>query len=80
MAICTYDDMNAREQLEAAAAWLGYQDEDMSCGLKSPEDGLKLWRYMRAHDEISDMADEWLPDARINALGYCPFENYEANA
>ena len=34
--------MNAREILVAAADWLGWQDEDLSFGLKSAEDGIKL--------------------------------------
>ena len=42
------DERNAREQLAAAAEWLGWQDEDMSAGLKSAEDGLKLWKYWQA--------------------------------
>jgi len=79
MAIVLYDGMNAREQLEACAEWLGWQHEDMSYGLTDPEHGLKLWRYMKAHDELSDMADEWAEEDRVKAIGYCPLSNYYAN-
>lgn len=77
--IVTLDGLNAREQLDACAEWLGWQNETMSYGLKTPEDGLKLWRYMKAHDELSDAADDWLPENRIAALGYCPFQNEREN-
>ncbi len=65
---------NARMDLEAAANWLGAQEEDMSFGLKSAEDGLKLWRYAVAHTELPEFADEWEAKDRKSALGYCPFE------
>lgn len=79
MALVLFDNMNARECLEAASTWLGYHHEDMSFGLKCPEDGIKLWRYMRAHDDLSDMADDWTYDQRVEAIGYCPFRNYSEN-
>ena len=79
MALVTYDDMNAREQLEACANWLSYQLEDMSYGLKSPEDGLNLWRHMKANDDLPELADEWDAADRIKAIGYCPFQNCNAN-
>jgi hypothetical protein len=64
--------MNARELLAAVADWLGWQDEDMSYGLKSGEDALKLYAYAQAHDELGEMADEWEPKDRKKALGYDP--------
>ena len=51
-------DLNAREQLDAAATWLGYQDEDLSFGLKTPEDALKLWRGWIADPELPEFCDE----------------------
>jgi hypothetical protein len=73
--------LNAREQLVAAAEWLGYQHEDLSFGLKSPEDGLKLWRYWMARPaelpEFCDQADD--EDQTLcmkhvkKALGYDPW-------
>lgn len=74
-------ELNAREQLVACAEWLGWQDEDMSAGLLSPEDGLKLWRYWSARsDSLPEMADEEVDEDglesaekhRIIALGYDP--------
>jgi hypothetical protein len=70
--------MNAREQLLAAAEWLGWQDEDMSMGLKTAADGLKLWAYWQARpDTLPEMADEDaegvnVAAARRKALGYDP--------
>lgn len=75
-------ELNAREQLEAAAAWLAYQEEDLSFGLKTPEDGLKLWRAWQADPELPEFCDECEGDedrnvilARTNEiLGYDPWK------
>lgn len=64
--------MNAREILAAAADWLGWQEEDMSFGLKSAEDGIKLYAYAQAHPELPEMADEWNAADMVKALGYDP--------
>lgn len=64
--------MNAREILKAAAEWLGDQEEDLSFGLKSAEDGIKLYAYAQAHPDLPEMADEWEPKDRRKALGYEP--------
>ena len=75
------EERNAREQLEACEDWLGWQDEDLSAGLKSPEDALKLWRYWNQFAEIlPEMADEEVETTdgksvewhRMTALGYDP--------
>lgn len=80
-------DMNAREQLEAAANWLGYHHEDLSFGLKSPEDGLKLWRYGKKHPELAEMCDEpegneadWTDKHFKRAIGYNPWKRAEQQA
>ena len=72
--------MNAREELEAAATWLGFHHEDLSFGLKSAEDGLKLYRYGAAHPELAEMCDapegdeaDWTPKHFKAAIGYNPF-------
>lgn len=65
--------MNAREILAAAADWLGWQDEDLSFGLKSAEDAIKLYAYSQANSgSLPEMADEWEPKDRRAALGYDP--------
>lgn len=64
---------NSREQLAACAEWLGRIHEDLSFGLKSPEDGLKLWRYNFSRDEDT-FPDEWDPAERKHVLGYDPME------
>ena len=72
------DERNAREQLEAAADWLGWQDENLSFGLKSAEDGLKLWKHWQANPDLPEMADEEIDHRgtvakqRRKALGYDP--------
>lgn len=71
--------MNAREELFEAADWLGWQTEDLAAGLKSAEDGLKLWRYWQSHPNLPEMADDQYDDdgldlsaERVKALGYDP--------
>jgi hypothetical protein len=68
--------MNAREILAAAADWLGRQTEDLSFGLKSAEDAVKLYAYAQAHPELSEMADDWAPKDRRAALGYEPLNRW----
>lgn len=53
-----FDELNAREQLEAITAWLGYQHEDLSFGLKSPEDAIKLFRGWASDPELPEFCDE----------------------
>lgn len=75
-------DMNATEQLEAAASWLNYQHGDLSFGLKSPMDAIKLWKAWTADprlpefcDEPEDDDDAQMINARIKKiLGYDPFK------
>lgn len=73
--------MNARELLDQVEHWLGWQNEDLSAGLKSAFDALRLYEYwtdpknqhlpefcdMDYDDEDHDIATE-----RVNALGYDP--------
>lgn len=65
------DELNAREELAAAADWLGWSHEDLSCGLKSAEDGLKLWRHGRTR-ETDEYPDEWPSSELVGVLGYDP--------
>ena len=76
--------LNAREQLEAAANWLGFQHEDLSFALRSPEDGLRLWQYGQKHTELAEFCDEdegndseWKPKHFIEAIGYNPWRKSE---
>ena len=76
-------DYNAREELENVAAWLGYHHEDLSFGLKSAEDGLKLFRAWQADPALPEFCDydptETVKEtkarvARVKkALGYDPW-------
>lgn len=76
--------INAREELLAAADWLAFQHEDLSFGIKSAEDAIKIWRYWRKHEqaeELPEFCDECDSDAdrkRLlahtkKALGYDPW-------
>lgn len=76
---------NAREKLAAIANWLGWQHENLSYGLKSPEDAIKLYDYWDVRgDSLPEMADEFMDDEgryvaifRKDALGYDPLEQLE---
>lgn len=70
--------MNAREQLAAVADWLGWQHENLSFGLRSSMDALRLYDYAQAHPDLPEMADEWKSRSRIAALGYDPLAVPEA--
>lgn len=64
---------NAREMLGVVEDWLGYQDEDLSFGLRNAFDALRLYDHWLAHeDTLVEMADEWEQKDRIAALGYDP--------
>lgn len=68
---------NAREILAACEHWLSWQDEDLSAGLRKPEDALKLYRYWLSHAELPEMADEEVEGVNVakhrrRALGYDP--------
>lgn len=68
--------MNAREQLVAAADWLAWSNEDLSFGLKNADDALKLWRHM-LHDggvTLPKFADDWPKEVRVSVLGYDPLD------
>lgn len=60
--------MNAREELYAVADWFGHQHEDLSFGLKSAEDGLKLWRYWQEHQDTQGLP-EFCDEAESEAEG-----------
>lgn len=76
------DDLNAREQLEACAWWLSMQHEDLSYGLKSPVDGLKLWSAWIKDPELPEFCDQYEDSndaktisARVRKiLGYDPWK------
>lgn len=76
-----FDELNAREQLEAVAAWLGYQNEDLSFGLKSMEDAIKLFRGWTTDPNLPEFCDECESDAdrkmilarTTKILGYDPW-------
>ena len=71
--------LNAREQLMMAAGWLGLTHEDLSFGLKSSEDGIKLWRYGQTRAEDT-YADDWSNAELVRVLGYNPFKRCVAQA
>ena len=64
--------ISAREELVAASHWLAWQAEDLSTRLRSGADALRLWRYAQQHPELPDLADDWQPEHRREAIGYDP--------
>lgn len=70
---------NGREDLQNAAHWLGYMNEDLSFNL-SAEESLKLWRYAQAHPELAEFCDQvngdgsaWTAKHFKEAIGRNPF-------
>ena len=71
--------VNARQQLAAVVEWLGWNEENLSFGLRNSVDALRLYDYAQAHPgRLPEMADEWQPKDRIAALGYDPLTEAEA--
>lgn len=71
--------MNAREQLEEIAGWLGDEEESLSFGLRNAYDALRLYDYAKARPELwHGFVTEWDAADRIAALGYDPMETEEA--
>ncbi len=77
---------NTREKLAAIATWLGWQNEDLSCGLRSVSDAEKLYDYWAAHGEILPEFCDYNSDDleileinirqhRIAAVGYDPLNS-----
>lgn len=64
--------MNARQRLSEAAEWLGWNDENLSSGLRTAFDALRLYDYAQAHPELPEMADDWDPELISQVLGYDP--------
>jgi hypothetical protein len=64
--------MNAREILKLIESWFSWQDENLSDGLQTVQDALRLYQYAQAHPDLPEMADEWEPKHRRAALGYDP--------
>jgi hypothetical protein len=65
--------VNARERVAAVAAWLGWNHETLSFGLRNAVDALRLYDYAQAHPELPEIADEWEDSDLIAAIGYSPF-------
>jgi hypothetical protein len=70
---------NTRELLAAVAEWLGDQHEDLSFGLKSAFDGLRLYEFWTSRADLPEYCAEATDDdgrdlaaLRIEALGYDP--------
>lgn len=79
-------ELNTREKLLNISEWLGWQNEELSFGLKSPEDAIKLYNYWKERaDTLPEMADEeqddqgrWVFMFRKHALGYDPLGRGDA--
>lgn len=79
-------ELNSREKLLAIADWLGWQDENLSEGLKCPEDAIKLYNFwIERSDSLPEFADDLQDDEgrlvsvfRKAAVGYDPLNHLEA--
>lgn len=83
---------NAREHLENAAIWYGDQDENLSAGLKSAVDALRLYEAWMARSDLPEYADEEVDSGelpadvasvaehRVAVLGYDPIERAVSRA
>jgi len=70
-------DINALELLERTVAWLNEQHGDLSWGLRSAEDAVKLFIYSWDHPELGEYADDWKSKDLCKALGYNPIVEYQ---
>lgn len=59
-------------KLNEIVSWLSFQTDDLSFGLRSAEDALKLFDYAKANPELPEFADDWDKQCRIAAVGYDP--------
>ena len=58
--VINFRDLNVREQMHLVEDWLGWQIEDLSFGLHSPADAIKLYEHsLRYSHKLHEMADEW---------------------
>lgn len=70
---------NSRELLVAVAEWYGDQDENLSAGLRSAFDALRLYEFWTSRPGLPEFCDEATDDdgndlaaLRAQALGYDP--------
>ena len=72
--------LNVRARLAIVADWLGWNDEDLSFGLRSVDDAVKLYEYsLKRNNTLHEMADLWHRNSLVAALGYNPLSQ-EAQA
>lgn len=72
--------LNVRERLAIVADWLGWNDEDLSFGLRSVDDAVKLYEYSLKRDNaLHGMVDQWHRNSLVAAIGYNPLSQ-EAQA
>ena len=60
--------------IEEALHWLRDCGPNFMFGVKSPEDAMRLYRYMMQHGDVSAFADEWPASTVVGILGYDPLE------
>lgn len=59
-------------KLNEIVDWLSFQTDDLSFGLLSVEDAIKLYDYAKANSELPELADSWDKQYLISAIGYDP--------
>lgn len=72
--------LNVRERMVLVADWLGWNDDNLSFGLRSVDDAVKLYEYgLKRNNFLHEMADEWHRNSLVAAVGYNPLSQ-EARA
>ena len=59
-------------KLNTVITWLEFQPEDLSFGLRSAEDAVKLYNYGLDNPDLPVFVYRWGEQDRIDALGYDP--------
>ena len=64
--------IDVTEKLNAVITWLSFEYDDLSFGLRTAEDAIKLYDYAQANPGLPEFTDRWEVQTRIDALGYDP--------
>lgn len=66
--------VNVRQRMVLVADWLGWQDENLSFGLRTLQDAERLYLMANyAGPPYTEMADEWPEGLIKRVIGYDPF-------
>lgn len=60
------------KKLNKVIEWLSFQTDDLSFGLRTAQDAVKLYNHGSDNPDLPEFADRWNKQDRIDALGYDP--------